>query len=77
MAVKTITIDMEAYNRLKSAKKRNESFSQTIKRVIKKPIDMEKLIAKMKKVSPEVWDHAEEQIRLRRAPYNMGRQLSR
>jgi predicted CopG family antitoxin len=73
MAVKTITIDMEAYRRLKKAKKPNESFSQAIKRIVKEPVDWDEVIAKMKKVSPDVWDHVEEQIRLRRAPHNMVR----
>ena len=35
MATKTISIDVEAYQRLKSVQKENESFSQTIKRVIR------------------------------------------
>ena len=30
LATKTITIDMEAYKRLKAVQKQNESFSQTI-----------------------------------------------
>ena len=37
MATKTITIDMEAYKRLKAVQKDNESFSQTIKRVVWDP----------------------------------------
>jgi predicted CopG family antitoxin len=45
MATKTITIDMEAYRRLRSAKRENESFSQTIKRVVPAPVPIEELIA--------------------------------
>ena len=41
MATKTITVDLEAYNRLKKAKQSNESFSETIKRVVTPPPDLD------------------------------------
>lgn len=42
MATKTISIDLEAYERLKAVQKENESFSQTIKRVVWTPAPFRK-----------------------------------
>lgn len=51
MAVKTITIDIEAYKRLKRAKKGKESFSDVIKRIVPKPFDFDAFVAQMEKNS--------------------------
>ena len=49
MATKTITIDTEAYERLKRKKHANESFSQAIKRMIQRPIDFQRWMVSIEK----------------------------
>lgn len=70
MAVKTIRIDTEAYGRLKSAQQPNESFSETIKRRIPAPFDMDAWLAKMGKdpLSTEALDAIEQRVAERRKP---------
>ena len=51
MAVKTITIDMEAYNLLASEKGRAESFSRVIKRKLGKTTTASRLLAHLDEVS--------------------------
>jgi len=68
MPTKTISIDIEAYERLRSVRHNNESFSQTIKRVVKPPFDYQAFRKRLEGLSlSEGAAHAiEEQIRNRR-----------
>ena len=70
MATKTITIDVEAYRRLKSAKAKGESFSRTIKRVLPPPFDWDDWMRRVRecRMSPEAIEAVEDRIRSRRAP---------
>lgn len=76
MAVKTITIDTEAYKRLAAAKRNGESFSQTIKRLIQRPIDIDEWLRRIEEagpMSPEAIAAVEQQIKQRRKPHNRRR----
>lgn len=44
MATKTIRIDLEAYDRLKAVQREGESFTQVIKRVVKKPLGVRQFL---------------------------------
>jgi len=70
MTFKTIRIDSEAYERLQAARRKGESFSQVIKRVVKKPVDVQQFVKRISRqpLSEEAAAAIESHLRRRRQP---------
>lgn len=68
MAVKTITIDMEAYEALARRKGPGESFSDVIKKQFRRGTgaDLLRAVDRMEPISEETLDRIEQQIKNRR-----------
>jgi len=68
MAKKQVIIDLEAYDRLRRARRKGESFSDTIKRCIPAPIDVVKWLKVLESdpVSEEFVEAVERQVARRR-----------
>jgi len=73
MAIKTIRIDSEACERLEAVRSKDESFSQVIKRVVKRPMDVQQFLKEIgeQPISEEATAAIELQIKSR------GRSFSR
>ena len=75
MSTKTITLDGEAYERLKSVQQPDESLSQTIKRLIREPRDWDAWLKSMEQnpLGQQVVEAVDEQVRQRRHSRNRKR----
>lgn len=70
MATKTISIDLEAYERLRNVKQASESFSETIKRVVRPTLDVDAWLRQVREhpLSDAAVAAVEEQVARRSRP---------
>jgi len=70
MATKTSTSGLEAYGRLTAARSGSESFSQVIRRIVPRPLDMQRFHRELHKakLSDKAASAIEEQIAQRSRP---------
>jgi len=75
VATKTISIDLEAYERLKEAKGANESFSAAIKRLVPPVVDLDEWFAELDRapLDPGTVDAVNEAVRGRSKRSRSGR----
>ena len=68
VTTKTITIDTEAYRRLRMVRRKDESFSRVIKRVVRPPLDVDAYLARLDAapLSPEAAKAIEKRATTRR-----------
>lgn len=70
MATKTISIDLEAYRVLTSARMKDESFSRVIKRLVRPRVNVSEWLDTVRKnrLAPEALDAIEQAVANRRRP---------
>jgi predicted CopG family antitoxin len=73
METKEIRIDLDVYERLNSVRRAHESLSQTLRRLVPAPVDIDALFERMATdpLAPEAVAAVEQQIAERRAPRNV------
>lgn len=74
MATKTISLDIEAYDRLCAVRREHESFSEAIKRVVRRPLRPDELMEVFTNnpLSPSAAEAVKRQVARRRRSKSRG-----